>query len=70
MIIIFVVGYQVSMPLPFELYKCFSIEVLTTVIFWLLGKQAVLVLICDNPHMNNDVMVDPGLVMIFAHGVE
>lgn len=38
--------------------------------FVYLGKQAVLVLNCDNPHMNNDVMVDPGLVMIFAHGVE
>lgn len=34
------------------------------------GKQAVLVLNCDNPHMSEDVMVDPGLVMIFAHGVE
>lgn len=35
-----------------------------------LGKQAVLVLSCDNPHMSDDVMVEPGLVMIFAHGVE
>lgn len=34
------------------------------------GKQAVLVLSCDNPHMSDDVMVEPGLVMIFAHGVE
>lgn len=34
------------------------------------GKQAVLVLSCDNPHMTDDVMVEPGLVMIFAHGVE
>lgn len=34
------------------------------------GKQAVLVLSCDNAHMGDDVMVEPGLVMIFAHGVE
>lgn len=33
------------------------------------GKQAVLVLSCDNGHMAEDVMVEPGLVMIFAHGV-
>lgn len=35
-----------------------------------LGKQAVLVLSCDNAHMSEDVMVEPGLVMIFAHGIE
>lgn len=35
-----------------------------------LAKQAVLVLSCDNTHMTDDVMSDPGLVMIFAHGVE
>ncbi|GJQ84150.1 elgi [Trypoxylus dichotomus] len=34
------------------------------------GKQAVLVLSCDNTHMSEDMMVDPGLVMIFAHGIE
>lgn len=34
------------------------------------GKQAVLVLSCDNAHMAEDVMVEPGLVMIFAHGIE
>lgn len=34
------------------------------------AKQAVLVLSCDNTHMTDDVMSDPGLVMIFAHGVE
>lgn len=34
------------------------------------GKQAVLVLSCDNSHMNDEVMVEPGLVMIFAHGIE
>lgn len=38
--------------------------------FQSIGKQAVLVLSCDNPHMSDDVMVEPGLVMIFAHGVE
>lgn len=35
-----------------------------------IGKQAVLVLSCDNAHMGEDVMVEPGLVMIFAHGIE
>ncbi|XP_015437832.1 PREDICTED: E3 ubiquitin-protein ligase NRDP1 isoform X2 [Dufourea novaeangliae] len=34
------------------------------------GKQAVLVLYCDNTHMPEDMMVPPGLVMIFAHGIE
>ncbi|RZC38459.1 E3 ubiquitin-protein ligase NRDP1, partial [Asbolus verrucosus] len=34
------------------------------------GKQAVLVLACDNTHMSEDMMVEPGLVMIFAHGIE
>ncbi|XP_060535331.1 E3 ubiquitin-protein ligase NRDP1 [Cylas formicarius] len=34
------------------------------------GKQAVLVLHCDNTHMGEDMMVEPGLVMIFAHGIE
>lgn len=34
------------------------------------GKQAVLVLSCDNSHMGEDMMVEPGLVMIFAHGIE
>ncbi|XP_012287403.1 E3 ubiquitin-protein ligase NRDP1 isoform X2 [Orussus abietinus] len=34
------------------------------------GKQAVLVLHCDNQHMPEDMMVEPGLVMIFAHGIE
>lgn len=36
----------------------------------LTGKQAVLVLSCDNTHMTEEVMVEPGLVMIFAHGIE
>lgn len=34
------------------------------------GKQAVLLLSCDNSHMGEDMMVEPGLVMIFAHGIE
>ncbi|ESN90684.1 hypothetical protein HELRODRAFT_185223 [Helobdella robusta] len=34
------------------------------------GKQAVLVMSCENEHMNSDMLVEPGLVMIFAHGVE
>lgn len=34
------------------------------------GKQAVLVLACDNGHMQDGMMVEPGLVMIFAHGIE
>lgn len=34
------------------------------------GKQAVVVLHCDNSHMSDEMMVDPGLVMIFAHGIE
>lgn len=34
------------------------------------GKQAVLVLHCDNEHMSEEMMVEPGLVMIFAHGIE
>jgi len=34
------------------------------------GKQAVLLMACENRHMSDDMIVDPGLVMIFAHGVE
>lgn len=34
------------------------------------GKQAVIVMACDNEHMAEDMMLEPGLVMIFAHGVE
>lgn len=34
------------------------------------GKQAVVVLHCDNNHMTDDMMTEPGLVMIFAHGIE
>lgn len=32
------------------------------------GKQAVVVLQCDNFHMGDDLMAVPGLVMIFANG--
>lgn len=34
------------------------------------GKQAVLVLQCDNTHVEDHMIVEPGLVMIFAHGIE
>uniref|UniRef100_A0A8C4Q868 E3 ubiquitin-protein ligase NRDP1 n=1 Tax=Eptatretus burgeri TaxID=7764 RepID=A0A8C4Q868_EPTBU len=34
------------------------------------SKQAVVVMACDNQHMSDDMIVEPGLVMIFAHGVE
>ena len=37
---------------------------------FLLGKQAVVVLLCENAHMPSDMIADPGIVMIFAHGVE
>ncbi|KAK3083181.1 hypothetical protein FSP39_015890 [Pinctada imbricata] len=34
------------------------------------GKQAVVVMACENEHMPEDLIIEPGLVMIFAHGVE
>ncbi|KAG0429875.1 hypothetical protein HPB47_023188 [Ixodes persulcatus] len=34
------------------------------------GKQAVVVVACENQHMNEDMVLEPGLVMIFAHGIE
>lgn len=34
------------------------------------GKQAVIIASCENSHMPPDMIVDPGIVMIFAHGVE
>lgn len=37
---------------------------------FLLGKQAVVVMSCENEHMPEDLILEPGLVMIFAHGVE
>ena len=33
------------------------------------GKQAVVVMACENQHMAEDMIMEPGLVMIFAHGV-
>ena len=30
----------------------------------------VAVMACDNGHMNPDMILEPGLIMIFAHGVE
>jgi E3 ubiquitin-protein ligase NRDP1 len=34
------------------------------------GKQAVVVMSCDNTHVTEEMILDPGLVMIFAHGIE
>ena len=34
------------------------------------GKQAVVVMACDNIHVTEEMILDPGLVMIFAHGIE
>ncbi|XP_054565477.1 E3 ubiquitin-protein ligase NRDP1-like [Eptesicus fuscus] len=34
------------------------------------GKQAVVVMACENQHMGDDMVQEPGLVMIFSHGVE
>ncbi|CAB1336560.1 unnamed protein product [Coregonus sp. 'balchen'] len=34
------------------------------------GKQAVVLMACENQHMGEDMILEPGLVMIFAHGVE
>ena len=34
------------------------------------GRQAVVVMACENQHMNEDMLMEPGVVMIFAHGVE
>uniref|UniRef100_A0A8D8ZR24 E3 ubiquitin-protein ligase NRDP1 n=1 Tax=Cacopsylla melanoneura TaxID=428564 RepID=A0A8D8ZR24_9HEMI len=34
------------------------------------SKQAVVVLLCDNQHLPEDMISAPGLVMIFAHGIE
>jgi len=39
-------------------------------IAWLTGKQAVVVLACENVHMDEDMIVEPGLVMIFVNGIE
>ena len=34
------------------------------------GKQAVVIMACENEHMGESMSVEPGLVMIFAHGIE
>ena len=34
------------------------------------GKQAVVVMACDNQHIGEEMILEPGLVMIFAHGIE
>lgn len=34
------------------------------------NKQAVLILACDNRHMPGHLVVEPGVILIFAHGVE
>ena len=44
----------------YEQYVCKRIQ----------GKQAVVVMACDNTHISDDMILEPGLVMIFAHGIE
>lgn len=34
------------------------------------GRQAVVVMASENLHMAEEMIMEPGLVMIFAHGVE
>lgn len=34
------------------------------------GKQAIIIMASENEHMGESMVVSPGLVMIFAHGVE
>ena len=34
------------------------------------GKQAVVVMACENHHMGDVMVMEPGIVMIFAHGIE
>ena len=34
------------------------------------GKQAIVIMASENEHMGESMAVSPGLVMIFAHGVE
>jgi len=50
---------QLNRP-QFENYICRRIP----------GRQAVLVMSCENLHMAEELILDPGIVMIFAHGVE
>ena len=30
----------------------------------------MVVMYCENQHMGDDMILEPGIVMIFAHGVE
>ena len=34
------------------------------------NKQAVLILAVDNRDMPNHLIIEPGIILIFAHGVE
>ncbi len=34
------------------------------------NKQAVIILACDNRHMPSHLVTEPGVVLIFAHGVD
>lgn len=34
------------------------------------GKQAIVIMLCENEHMDPSMVVSPGMVMIFAHGVD
>jgi len=34
------------------------------------GQQAVVVMSSENQHMSEDMILEPGLIMIFAHGIE
>jgi len=34
------------------------------------GRQAIIIMASDNEHMGESMIVEPGIVMVFAHGVE
>ena len=34
------------------------------------NKQAIVLMACENEHMGDSMMRDPGFVIIFAHGVD
>ncbi|CAF1224771.1 unnamed protein product [Adineta ricciae] len=36
----------------------------------IVGQQAVVVLSCDNRHMDDIMLVEPGIIVIFSHGVK
>ncbi|CAF1247721.1 unnamed protein product [Rotaria sp. Silwood1] len=36
----------------------------------IIGEQAVVVLSCDNRHMNQSMISEPGIIVIFSHGVK